>query len=192
MKSTKTLLLTLALAGSAAMAQEAENSLGNRKIEMRPTEKRSLTLKPTERNPYAKRAAAKEENHEGEQNAEEIALRSRIKSLKVSGASQSSNGVRLLLGDIRVERGMVLPQLIVDQTQYLQVTDLTDEKIVLGWLDFETGELTGKTMQIPYDLSPTVRYILQGQVSADGDGPDERQVGLLKPRTRPKSGESRY
>ena len=176
-------ILALTVLGTTGFAEEVSESFGNRKIEMRPNEKRALTLKSSERNPYAKRSVAKKPDQEGEQNAEEIAIRSKIKGLTVSGSSRGNNGLRLLLGDILVERGMVLPQLVVNQTQHLKVVDVAADKIVLGWMDVESGELTGKTMQVAYDLAPSVTYVLQGQVGGSTDGVVKRQeMGVLRPR----------
>lgn len=176
-------LLGIALLASSASGQDGE-SIGNRKIEMRPNEKRALTLKPSERNPYAKRTVAKDVNQDEEQNAEEIAIRNKIRALEISGSSRSNSGLRLLMGDILIENGMVLPQLIINQTQFLKVVEVTNDKVELGWLDVETGELTGKTMRISYDLGPSVAYVLQGQVGASGsDGLQrEQQMGVLRPR----------
>lgn len=168
------LVYTMFLIG---ISQAQDELVGSRKIEMLPDEKRALTLKPSENNPYAKRAVVQEETPELEQNSEEVALRSKLSSLQVTGSSRSPRGMILLFGDILIERGRVLPQLIANQTQLLKVTDVTNEKIVLGWLDTETGELTGKTMQINYDLAPNVRHILQGQGQRGG----ELEMGIIRP-----------
>ena len=82
-----------------------------------------------------------------------------------------------------MERGKVLPQLIVDQSEQLQVIEVNEDTVILGWLDIETGELTGKTTQVAYDLSPSIAYALHGQsageVSKDGKTA-ERRMGVLR------------
>lgn len=155
------ILAILATLGSSVFAQQAEQ-VGTRNIAMRPTEKRALALNPSERNPYAKRSIVPEDKKETE-NAEEIALRKKLNELKVSGASLSHHNATLLLGDIVVREGMVLPQLLTNQTQFIKVVDIAETKIVLEWLDPETGALTNKKIRIPYDLTPSVKYVLQGQ-----------------------------
>ena len=181
-------LVILITIGSASLARTqgiSEEPFVKRNIEMRPTEKRSLTLKKSERNPYATRAPQEAFNEDADQNSEELAIRGKLRALNVSGSSRSTRGLRLLLGDILIERGKILPPLILEQTQHLKVLDVDSEKIVLGWLDIETNELTGKTLQIMYDLDPSVGYVLQGQVNPGGAGiVFKPQMGVLKPRSK--------
>ncbi|MAS93020.1 MAG: hypothetical protein CMO55_07460 [Verrucomicrobiales bacterium] len=159
------------------------NYTPSREIGMRPEDKRSLSLKVNERNPYAKRSAKEEAELEGTENEEELRLRDMLSSLSVTGRSRGPNGLRVLLGDIILERGKVLPQLIVDQSEQLQVIEVNEDTVILGWLDIETGELTGKTTQVAYDLSPSIAYALHGQsageVSKDGKTA-ERRMGVLR------------
>ena len=151
---------------------------------MRPTEKRSLTLKPSERNPYANRTEQSNLNEEEEQDSEEVAIRAKLGALQVTGSSRSTSGLILLLGDIMIQRGKVLPQLILNQTQELKVVGIDEEKIVLGWMDVETGELTGKTMQLPYDLRPNVNYVLKGQSITTETLAKDLDMGVLKPKRK--------
>ncbi len=141
-----------------------------RMIGMRPEEKRPLMLKESERNPYAKRSADKAATGEEGVNAEELEIRKRLSSLSVTGRSLGRNGLRVLLGDIILEQGRLLPQLLEDQSENLQVVELNENTVVLGWLDIETNELTGKTMQVSYDLSAKVGYALHGQGTMDETG----------------------
>ena len=159
-----------------------DEAIGSREIKMRPSEKRSLTLKKSERNPYAKRSIDEGLTDE-DQNSEEISIRNRLQGLQVLGSSRGQRGMRLLLGDILVENGTVLPPLIPDQTQHLKVMEVTNNKVVLGWMDIETGDLTGKTLQISYDLEPSVQYILQGQKLSDNTGISRKlEMGVIKPK----------
>ncbi len=161
----------------------AANYVPSREIEMTPDQKRPLILKSEERNPYARRSPdAQDLNDEGD-NAEEMEIRQRLSSLSVSGQSQGNNGLRILLGDIILEQGRILPQLLEDQSEDLKVIEVGDDSVILGWLDIETGELTGKTMQMAYDLTPSVAYALQGQrrtISDEGTVQmAERRMGVL-------------
>ena len=181
--STFAILAGLVPAAVTGQEKEEEN-LVSRTIEMRPTEKRSLALKPSERNPYAQRTPQDGLSEDEEQGEEEIAIRKKLGALQVTGGSRNNNNklTTVLLGDIRIKRGMIMPQLLTNQTQQLKVTEITENKIVLGWLDIETGELTGKTMQLPFDLSPSVIYVLHGQGGAVIPGVKKtRQMGVLKP-----------
>jgi hypothetical protein len=152
-------------------------------IDMRPTEKRPLVMKENERNPYAKRNPHDEVAAEADSDAEELRIRERLASLRVSGRSQGPNGLRVLLGDIILEEGRILPQLLEDQSESLKVVELGADMVVLGWVDTETGNLTGKSMQVAYDLTPSVSYALHGQ-SGDGeegvDGAVVRRMGVIR------------
>ena len=168
--------------GMPGAIQPMLNFVPSMPIEMRPSEKRPLLLKENERNPYARRSVHRETENQRGENVEELQIRERLSNLSVTGSSYGQNGLRLLLGDIILEKGQVVPQLIPDQTEHLQVIRVTKENVLLGWLDIETHELTGKTVQISYDLSPSVSYALQGQGSIDKeDGPSRRAMGLLRP-----------
>lgn len=163
-------------------AAASANFSPTRMIEMRPDEKRPLILKNNERNPYANRSPDKVEVSEEGENAEEIQIRERLNSLTVTGQSRGPNGLRLLLGDIILEAGRILPELLEDQSENLKVIEVTEDILVLGWLDIETLEPTGKVMQIPYDLSPSVSYALHGQGAGDTEvgAIAERRMGVLR------------
>jgi hypothetical protein len=182
MKKNLLIIASLFVVVHSGKAQGTAESVVSRNIEMRPSEKRFLTLKASERNAYSNRAPKEDKNKDEEHNVEEIAIRKKLDALSVSGTSRNSNGLRLLLGDILLERGMVLPQLIPNQTQHLKVVDVAEEKIVLGWLDVESGELTGKTLQINYDVKPVIRYVLQGQTAPVGGLLAAPEMGVLKPK----------
>ena len=169
--------------GQAPGMSTAANYTPSRTIEMTPDQKRPLLLKSEERNPYARRSPDKQELNDQGDNAEEMEIRERLSSLSVSGQSHGQRGLRVLLGDIIVEQGRILPKILEDQTEDLQVIEVSEDAVVLGWLDIETGELTGKTMQMAYDLSPTVTYALHGQertITEEGSTQmAERRMGVL-------------
>lgn len=157
-----------------------------RVITMKPSDKRPLVVKANERNPYARRAPGREELNEDGESAEETQIREVLTSLPVSGQSLGKNGLRILLGDIILEQGRLLPSLLPDQSENLRVLEVNPESIVFAWLDVETGEPTGKTLQIGYDLTPSVSYSLAGQTlqQPTGEGAEglvaERRMGVLR------------
>lgn len=179
-------VLALSLLGSLA-AQEAPPAAPaaafapGRMIEMRPGDKRPLLLKDNERNPYAKRSLEETQSAPEESNSEELRIRQRLGELRVTGRSQGPNGLRVLLGDIILEEGRVLPQLLPNQSESLRVVEISEDTVVLGWLDLETHELTGKTMQVAYDLTPSVGYALHGQPRDElADGAAPPRMGVLR------------
>ncbi|MEM9016417.1 MAG: hypothetical protein AAGC68_05340 [Verrucomicrobiota bacterium] len=188
-----TYLLTIAIApfftseihsqdegGAAPMMAPALTYSPSRMIKLLPEHKRQLVLKDGERNPYAKRSPDQMDLNEDGENEEEIAIRSRLGDLRVTGQSRGNKGLRILLGDIILERDQVLPQLLEEQSANLKVIEVSEDSIILGWMDIETGALTGKTMQIGYDLSANVAYALHGQSGSGEEGLARRKMGILR------------
>jgi hypothetical protein len=152
-------------------------------ISIKPDAKRPLLLKEDERNPYADRSPEQESLTETGDNAEEMEIRSALSSLSVTGRSRGSKGLRILLGDIILEQGRKLPPLLPEQSEALQVVEVSEDSVILAWLDIETGKPTGKTMQMAYDLSPSVTYALHGQPQSMDDeeeGVAERRMGVMR------------
>jgi len=169
------------MAPGAPVPAPAVAFVPGRMIDMRPTQKRPLSLKDNERNPYAKRNPHDEVVAAADSDAEELRIRERLVTLRVSGRSMGPNGLRVLLGDIILEQGRILPQLLEDQSESLQVIELSEDTVVLGWVDSETNELTGKTMQVAYDLTPSVSYALHGQDKESGEeGVVVRRMGVIR------------
>ncbi len=166
--------------GASAPAPAAAFVPG-RVIDMRPAQKRPLTLRENERNPYAKRNPHEELAAGADSDAEELRIRERLTALRVSGRSQGPNGLRVLLGDIILEEGRMLPQLLEDQSESLKVVELGEDTVVLCWIDTETSQPTGKTMQVAYDLTPSVSYALHGQTDTPGEnGVATRRMGVIR------------
>jgi hypothetical protein len=164
----------------------------SRVIKMHPDEKRPLLLTERERNPYARRSPDASPINENGENEEEIQIRQSLTSLSVTGQVRGgSNGLRVLLGDIILEKGRILPQLLPEQSENLQVVEVTEENVVFAWLDIETGEPTGKTMQLPYDVSPSVPYVLSGQQRGAESASSDLRMGVMRIGQERRKQESR-
>ncbi len=171
---------------SVDLSGYSDDDLNKVKIEMRASEKRSLILKSSERNPYAVTVEAEEEVIEQQINPEDQALQQKLSSLVVTGSSIGPNGLRLLVNDILVEEGAMMPQLIPEQTQTIKVVSVDDNKVIFGWIDKRSGFLTGQTVDLEFDLGAKVNYVLQGQGqdSTGNQNPgqrSERTMGVLRP-----------
>lgn len=177
----------------AAIPSPAMTYSPGRTIPIRPDSKRPLLLKEEERNPYADRSPDQQAVADGGDNAEEMEIRSALSSLSVTGQSRGPNGLRILLGDIILEKGRRLPPLLPDQSEALEVVEVSEDSVVLAWLDIESGEPTGKTMQMAYDLTPSVAYALHGQPKGQGDqeGTPDLRMGLMRVNQERKRAESR-
>lgn len=152
-------------------------------IEMRPADKRPLALKENERNPYEKRSAAEEDFDEADADSEEAKLREILTQLRVGGSSRGPNGLKILFGDMNLEEGMFVPQLLPNQNDLLKVTEVTEEAVTLSWVDAETGVMTGRTMQLTYDLTPTIAYGLPGQptiLDSSGNPSPSSTMGVMR------------
>ncbi len=152
-------------------------------IEMKPADKRPLRLKENERNPFEKRSAKDEEFTETDTDSEESKLREILTQLRVGGSSRGTNGLRILLGDMNLEEGMFLPKLIPVQNDALKVTEITEEALTLSWVDTESGVLTGKTLQLTFDLTPTIQYGLPGQpviLDTSGNPSPSTVMGVMR------------
>lgn len=176
--------------GNPIVVVSVANYTPSRMIELRPADKTQLMTKTNERNPYARRSAADEARENGVENQEEVLIRQKLSSLSVKGrVGGGPNGPKILLGDIILEKGRELPPLIQEQVESLKVIEISDNSIILGWLDVETRELTGKTMQVSYDLTPRISYKLHGQPLLAGDGGEDAApvYGLMKVRGSDRS-----
>lgn len=153
----------------------------NRVITLSPDEKRALVLKPEERNPYARRNPDVDlitENSEQETEADLI--RDTLMALPITGRSYGPKGLRVLAGEIILERGKLVDQVIENQTENLIVENVKDNAIELAWIDLETGKLTGKRLILPYDLSPKVHFVLKGQSESEEENETIR-FGVFRP-----------
>ncbi len=89
-------------------------------------------------------------NDEQSDQTERIVVKKMLAHLDWTGESNGKKGRRLLLGDILVEKGCIMPQLIRDQTQSVKVVKIEGNRVVYGWLDRKTGFLMGETFAICY------------------------------------------
>ncbi len=141
------------------------------KIGILPGSKKGVLVQPGERNPYAVAAAPKEEVvATGVEGARLAAI---LEALPVSGLTRDQDGrVRaVLLGDLRLESGAPVPQLLEGQTDELIVQSLSAEEVVIAWR-LEAGRVVTqpRVLRRKIDLSPKVEIYLPGQRGAEAGG----------------------
>ncbi|MFV1993870.1 MAG: hypothetical protein ACC661_00425 [Verrucomicrobiales bacterium] len=142
-------------------SEEAPASIG-----ILPEQKNSVVVTETDRNPFAARSEAPT-IAAYDKESEESQIRRIFSGLHVNGVSETLDGYqRVLLGDMILEKGKRVPQLIPEQTEILIVSDITKEQIELAWLDAATSRFDSRTLLIPIQLNPTVEYVLRGQSGA--------------------------
>ena len=126
-----------------------------------PEEKTPEVVKPNEPNPFNKgeTGSIKQEDTTSDENKVKDALM----GLRASGVVYGEDGgVRaVMLGQLKLERGMVVPPVLPDQDVHLRVNSLSESTIELVWIEKKKNlALPPRPVILPIDLRPTVRYYL--------------------------------
>ncbi|MEZ5432216.1 MAG: hypothetical protein R3F31_13785 [Verrucomicrobiales bacterium] len=98
-------------------------------IGVMPEQKRPLQVKDTETNPFANRTAEVDEVVVVEDTSEEQSIRKVLQNIRVGGVSRGDGGLRILVGNIILEKGLILPQLVEDQRERLIVSDISENEV---------------------------------------------------------------
>ena len=145
----------------------------SRTINLLPEQKTSLVMRLDERNPFARRSPEKEEVAVApDEDSEEARIRKIFESLPVTGVSRGSRGLRALVGDMILEQGYIVPQMLKDQTEFLVVDLVEENQITLAWINLDTNDRSGKTLSLGFDLEAKVRSALAGRSLSE----DEKQA----------------
>ncbi len=134
-----------------------------------PEEKNPETVKPEENNPFESATNTAEKDG----NTEENRVRDQLLSMPVTGSSSGPDGIRVMLGSIRLATGDIVPPVLPDQQVRLRVKSISPTAIELVWMEKKPTGLPPKVLTINVDLSPRVRYQLP---SNNGDS----KMGSLK------------
>lgn len=129
-----------------------------------PNQKTSEQVKEGERNPFTK-ANQGVQNMDANGTTEENEIRDRLARLRVVGVSPGQRGLRVMLGDMVLEPGEDVPQVLPEQTLSLRVGAISSRAIELVWVEKKPTGLPARTLTIPVDLRPYVRSILKGQAN---------------------------
>jgi len=157
------------LAGLSARAQD-EAGDENERVQytlILPEEKTPEMVKPEENNPFESTADGSQED---DSSTEENQVRDLLLRMPVGGAASGLNGMRVMLGGMRLEPGMEVPPVIPDQQVVLRVKSITTSAIELVWVEKKPTGLPPKLLVIPMDGSPTVRYRMPAGGTSSGSG----------------------
>jgi hypothetical protein len=163
---TSLLLLVSAILLRPAQAQDApveeEDKEGRVQYQLvLPDEKTPERVKPEENNPFESAIEAASRN--APEDTEENRVRDVLARLPVVGASIRPDGkMKVMLGDIMLQPGQVVPQVFADQQVKLTVKNITMQSIELAWQEKEATGLPPKVMYIPINMSPEIKYKLLG------------------------------
>lgn len=127
-----------------------------------PEEKAPEVVKPNEPNPFNKGEGGtlKAEDSSSEENkVKEIMLSMRSSGIVVDAIDGNVRSV--MLGPLKLERGMVVPPVVSDQEVRLRVNSLSDTAIELFWIEKKKNTaLPPRPVIIPINIKPSVRYHL--------------------------------
>lgn len=129
---------------------------------LKPADKTSEQVQEGERNPFAK-SDDEMRAHNQKGTNEENQIRDRLEKLRVVGVSPGARGLRVMLGDMVLEPGQIVPQVLPEQSVSLRVGSITAESIEMVWMEKKPSGLPPRTLTISVDLRPYVRYQLMGQ-----------------------------
>jgi hypothetical protein len=150
----------LALAQGSPDGSEEESTGRIQYALILPEEKVPETVKETENNPFES-AATKSQKEEG--STEENLVRQILLRLPAVGGANGPGGMRVLLGGMRLVEGGDVPSVLPDQQVALRVKAITPTSLELEWIDKKNPNLPARTLTIPLERSPKVRYQLPGQ-----------------------------
>lgn len=126
-----------------------------------PEEKTPELVKPNEASPFG---GLVDDKSKETASGEEAKVGNMLRSLPVVGKS-SRNCV--LLGDIILRKGEVVPPILPNQTVQLYVRDITPDQIELVWIEKKPTGLNPRTLMITTDVTPQVMQQLPGNRHGD-------------------------
>lgn len=149
-----------------------------------PSERRAIVVDDAERNPFTKIEEPKPLvvetplDSEGEESRIELVL----SKLAVNGRTRGANGWKVLLGDMILETGKILPPVIAGQTVTLKVAAIYDAMVEIEWVNKDPGGVPKRTF-IVIQLNPVVNSALSGQTRATAKEP---AVVVAPPKGAPR------
>lgn len=132
-----------------------------------PDDKKPVILEVDERNPFAIHTPKAGPAVFAPKDTEETSLRALVSRLPISGITRSYGVTKVLLGSFMVEDGGSLPLLIPRQTESLKVIAVSEKEVQLSFVE-KDGSTGKRTIELPVDLSPSVRYQLKNKSSSGG------------------------
>jgi hypothetical protein len=178
------LALTLSAQDSSLVSPEGDGKERVQYVLVMPEEKTPELVRQEENSPFE--ARNDEEKQEGD--TEENRVRDILVGLPAVGGGAGPQGMRVMLGSMRLEAGQDVPNVLPDQQVKLKVKSVTPTAIELVWIEKKPSGLPPKPFVIPVDVSPRVRYRLPsgaGDSRSSGIGTMSREgFSAFTPRTQ--------
>lgn len=128
-----------------------------------PMHRHGTSVSPGTINPYGFPVQKKKETTSTQQqHTQEDQIREVISNLPVTG--MIGNGKKVLLGDLELEEGEYVANVLRGQTERLLVKEITREKILIEWVEDYRREKP-RTMEISIDMKARVEVLLKGQIN---------------------------
>lgn len=164
-----TFTVAVALGASMSLAQaQGVDPIEVAEIGLLPDQLSFEEVSQADRNPFAVRVEDVSEPTvvEDKTESQESKIRKVFLDMEVNGVTNSNGKSKVLLGDMILEKGSLVPEVIANQTQRLIVSNVDKTKIVLSWVEPSDS---GKPRQllIPVNLNPVVGTVLHGQDNGD-------------------------
>ncbi len=162
-------LLCCPLAFSQAVPDSPDGENATERIQytlILPDEKTPEVIRPEENNPFE--AVADESKNEGD--TEENRVRNILLSMTAKGGGNGPQGMRVMLGSMRLEAGQNVPPVLPDQEVMLKVKSITPNQIELIWVEKKPTGLPPKPFVIDVDVSPKVRVHLPSGIGEKAGG----------------------
>lgn len=121
-----------------------------------PEEKTFETVKGSEYNPFG---GLFNDKSKDVSSAEDAKVSEILRSLPVNGKSSHNT---VLLGDIILRRGEMVPEVLPNQTVQLKVQDITQDHVELVFIERKPTGLPPRTLTLFTDVSPQVKLRLPG------------------------------
>jgi hypothetical protein len=184
-------MLALWLAPGHSQAQNAERNPDGESdaIEYQlilPEEKTPESVKPNEPNPFNKQITEDDDQNSSEENA----VREALISLPISGISSGPRGKRIMLGSMRLEPGMEVPDVVPNQQVHLRVNAITDTSLDMVWIEKKNTGLPPRVLSVPFNVKPVIRVKLASPTPKKTPGVDDASgtMGIVNPgRSTPAS-----
>jgi len=155
-------------------------------IGMLPSLRRAIKISDSEANPFARKEEPKPPMPEviDDSASEESRIASVLSGLVVCGRTKGANGWKVLLGDMILENGKILPPVIEGQTQVLRVAAIYDSLLEIEWVD-ESKQSAPRRIVIPFGMAPKVNSALSGAAASPGES-EGKPIVVTAPAEAPR------
>jgi hypothetical protein len=179
----KLLLTTLLLLSTSFAARAQDDELEEEQTDgkvkyvlIMPDEKAPDLIKASEASPFG---GVLDDKNKQNESGEEIRVSEKLRSMKVVGKSSAKKWV--MLGDLILRKGDLVPPIISSQSVQLLVRDVTPDYIEMVWVEKKPTDQEPRRLMIQTDVSPRVLHRLPGGGSgADGTPGNEAEMDIVQ------------